>query len=123
MNYRWSAEEERQLRAMREELRDDLVILPQYPDVVGDRRLLRFLRARALDLDKAVLLYRRFLAFRREYQVDTIHERICKSRTLVWTILIDFTYSAREFKCAASLSIWRESAQPHSSDSKYYQRP
>ena len=117
MNYRWSAEEERQLRAMREELRDDLAAVPQYPDVVGDRRLLRFLRARALDLDKAVLLYRRFLDFRREFQVDAIHERICKSLSLTWNILIDLNYSTRESKCTATLSTWRESPQPHSPDS------
>ena len=89
MNYRWSAEEDKQLRLMREQLSDDLSAMPQYPDVVGDRRLLRFLRARALDLDKAVLLYRRFLEFRREHQVDAIHERIRKriylSSTLVLT--------------------------------------
>ena len=73
---RWSAEETSKLALMRQELAEDLLRVPQYPDVVGDRRLLRFLRGHSLDVKKAVLMFRKFLKFREDFKVNDIRNRI-----------------------------------------------
>ena len=121
MNYRWSAEEERKLRRMKELLQGDLAGVPQYPDVTGDRRLLRFLRARTLHVDKAVDLFRRFLAFRREHEVDAIHERICEY-ALILRYAVVIEYSEGESQYPPSLPSWGTSTLADPSDSEYYQR-
>ena len=41
---RWTKFEEKLLREMKAELQEDLRAVPQFPEVVGSRRMLRFLR-------------------------------------------------------------------------------
>jgi CRAL/TRIO domain len=73
---RWSQEETAKLAELRAKLGDTLTGRRQLPDVVGDRRLLRFLRARQMDIEKASKLYAKFLAWRDEYKVDDIRDDI-----------------------------------------------
>lgn len=74
---RWPAEEATKLEEMRAQLRDDLAAVPnKYPEVVGDTRLLRFLRGHGLDVPKAVGMYRKFLKFRVDYKVDAVRDDI-----------------------------------------------
>ena len=74
---RWSLEEQTKLSEMRLVLEAELAAVPQYLEVVGDRRLLRFLRGHNYDLKKATLMYRKFLKYRKDYRVDSIRDRIC----------------------------------------------
>jgi hypothetical protein len=76
--HRWGIEEESKLQQMKTVLAIDLANVPEYMDVVGDRRLLRFLRGHNLDINKACFMYRKFLKFRQEHKVDQIRDRICK---------------------------------------------
>jgi hypothetical protein len=61
---------------MREELKEELLSRRQLPDVVGDRRLLRFLRGHNHNVDKAVMMYRKFLNWRDANDVDSIRDDI-----------------------------------------------
>lgn len=81
---RWSVEEEDKLSQMRLILASELGEVPPTPDVVGDRRLLRFLRGHNMDVNKATHMFRNFLRYRKEHDVDAIRDRICKFR--VWLI-------------------------------------
>ena len=74
---RWSVEEQAKLGEMRHILQADLAAVPQYLEVVGDRRLLRFLRGHNYDMKKATFMYRKFLKYRKDYRVDSIRDRIC----------------------------------------------
>ena len=75
---RWTVEEEEKLTQMRANLVSELSEVPPCPDVVGDRRLLRFLRGHNLDVTKATHMFRNFLKYRKEHNVDAIRDRICK---------------------------------------------
>lgn len=61
---------------MRALLKDELAARPPYPDVVGDRRLLRFLRGRQMDVEKACAMYRKFLNWRDKNNADAIRNDI-----------------------------------------------
>jgi hypothetical protein len=49
---------------------------PQYPEVIGDRKLIRFLRGHDHNIDKVCELVSKFLKWRKEFNVDEIRERI-----------------------------------------------
>lgn len=76
---RWSEEEEQKLLQMRTILDSVLKDIPQCPDVVGDRRLLRFLRGHNMDVAKAAHMFRNFIEYRKKHNVDEIRDRIRKS--------------------------------------------
>jgi len=76
---RWPSEEGIQLSQMREALKDDLSQRRQLPDVVGDRRLLRFLRGHNHNVDKSVMMFRKFLKWRDDNDVDSIRDDILYS--------------------------------------------
>jgi len=61
---------------MREILASRLERRPQIPDVVGDRRLLRFLRGHGSNVEKACKMYANFLEFRDANNVDDIRNDI-----------------------------------------------
>jgi hypothetical protein len=73
---RWHTREREGLIRMKEILQEDLKTVPPYPDVVGDRRLLRFLRGRQCDLDAAVKQYRDFLNWWKTNNVEQIRNNI-----------------------------------------------
>ena len=77
---RWSAEETEKLLKMRKILEKELIGRRQLPDVVGDRRLLRFLRGHNQNVEKASKMFAKFLRWRDEFEVDAIRDNILYSR-------------------------------------------
>ena len=73
---RWSVEETEKLAQMRKVLGKDLKSRRQLPDVVGDRRLLRFLRGHGQNVEKASKMFAKFLRWREEFDVDSIRDHI-----------------------------------------------
>jgi hypothetical protein len=73
---RWSLKEQRLLAEIRHRLRDDLAKQPSYIEVVGDRRILRFIRGFKHNIDQATEAYGKMLKFRRENKVDAMREQI-----------------------------------------------
>lgn len=76
MARRWSEEEELALAEIRLRLKDLLDQQPPFPEVVGDRRILRFLRGKQMNIDDATDLYRDFLLWRKKNNVDQIRQEI-----------------------------------------------
>jgi hypothetical protein len=72
-----TAEEEEQLRTMRERLEADLKAAPsaRFEDVTGDIRLLRFLRGYDNDVTQAVAAVRDMLELRVRFNMDEVHEK------------------------------------------------
>ena len=50
---RWSDVEQNGLDTIRSRLKEELLSVEQYPDSVGDRKLLRFFRGHKYDIDVA----------------------------------------------------------------------
>ena len=61
---RWSDHETELLKAVRHRLHDKLCARPQFPEVVGDRKLIRFLRGHDHNIDKACEMIEKFLDWR-----------------------------------------------------------
>lgn len=61
---------------MRSKLGTAITNRPQFPDVVGDRKLLRFLKGHGNDVDKAVEMALNFFKWRDTNGVDEIREKI-----------------------------------------------
>lgn len=76
MPRKWTVDEIEKLAMMREALKVELTRRRQLPDVVGDRRLLRFLRGHNYNVDKAVMMFRKFLNWRDANDVDSIRDDI-----------------------------------------------
>ena len=55
---------------MKDRLADKLSQRPQYPDVVGDRKLLRFIRGHEYNVDKACEMIVKFFEWREKNGVD-----------------------------------------------------
>lgn len=73
----WIQKERDSIREMREILGAELTDYPhQFPEVVGDRRLLRFLRAKQHNVEAATKMYSEFLTWRRKNNVDAIRQDI-----------------------------------------------
>ena len=77
---RWCDEETDKLLKMRMILEKELSSRRQLPDVVGDRRLLRFLRGHNQNVEKACKMFAKFLRWRDEFEVDAIRDNILYSR-------------------------------------------
>lgn len=79
MASRWSEQEEECLDHLRVALAEQTDLkLPQkpYPDVVGDRRMLRFIRGHKFNMPKVIEKYSNFLKWRAENNVDRIRDDI-----------------------------------------------
>lgn len=72
---RWSTEETAGLSEIRRVLAADLAAHP-YPDVSGDRKLLRFFRGHNGDLPKTIEMIKKFLDWRKANNVDSIRNDI-----------------------------------------------
>ena len=70
--HRWSVDEERQLSQLKGRLGNLLLDRPQFPDVVGDRKLIRFLRGHEHNVDKAYDMVVNFFKWRDELGVDEV---------------------------------------------------
>ena len=74
---RWSIEEEKALKQLRELLSySEFQNYPNYIDVIGDRKLIRFLRGFNLDIDKTYKAYLVFLKWRKDNNVNEIRNLI-----------------------------------------------
>ena len=71
----WSVEEMKKLAGMRQAVKNAISNRRQIPDVVGDRRLLRFLRGHGT-VEKASQMYLKFLKWRDDNDVDSIRDDI-----------------------------------------------
>ena len=76
---KWIAEEREALLALREAVADELAQSPRFPEVVGDRRLLRFLRGHQMSVPVAAEKVRSMLRWRRESGVDEIRRDIMEN--------------------------------------------
>jgi hypothetical protein len=76
LSSRWPQVEVEELKEMRFRLADQLREQPPFPEVVGDRRMLRFLRGHQHNLDRATERFSQFLDFRKQYNMDSIRQNI-----------------------------------------------
>mmetsp|Transcript_23884 Transcript_23884/g.35042 ORF Transcript_23884/g.35042 Transcript_23884/m.35042 type:complete len:321 (+) Transcript_23884:108-1070(+) len=73
---RWSDEESRGLEEIRGRLHDQLLSIAQNPEVVGDRKLLRFFRGHNYDIDKTIEMIAKYIEWRKQSNVDEIRHDI-----------------------------------------------
>eukprot|EP00419_Tripos_fusus_P025495 CAMPEP_0172715000 /NCGR_PEP_ID=MMETSP1074-20121228/67290_1 /TAXON_ID=2916 /ORGANISM="Ceratium fusus, Strain PA161109" /LENGTH=498 /DNA_ID=CAMNT_0013539531 /DNA_START=70 /DNA_END=1563 /DNA_ORIENTATION=- len=64
--------------ALRRELAKDLAAAPQFPELIGDIRLLRTLRAMDHDVGNAAKAFRRHLLIRRHYNIDEKRQQLAR---------------------------------------------
>lgn len=76
---RWTAEEHRLLAVLKDRLKEELAASPQYPEVVGERKLVRFLRGHNHDVDKVYGLIKTFLQWRIDNNVNEIRTNIVQN--------------------------------------------
>jgi hypothetical protein len=96
MGRRWKQKEEEALAEIKRVLKDELASRPQFPDgklavpcslrcahtsllkrlVVGDRRIIRFLRGNGMKLDATVKAMRKFFKWRDDNKVDDVRQDI-----------------------------------------------
>lgn len=81
---RWTEEEEGLLRTIRTVLKDKLMNRPQYPEVVGDRKLIRFIRGHGHDEEKVLEMVEKFLDWRDSSNVDQIRAKIVADNLDHW---------------------------------------
>ena len=81
------AEEREKIAEMRRQLSADLAALPPWPELVGDIRLLRYLRKCNGESEAAVRLYQSTIVWRRENDVDRIREDIVQNRLTIQDIV------------------------------------
>jgi hypothetical protein len=77
---RWKAAEAEGIRQIRELMKTEMASIPPFPEVVGDRRVVRFLRARNGNVADAVILYRDFLNWYKANNVADVRNRILYGR-------------------------------------------
>ena len=80
MDRKWLYKEYKLLHDMKQRLADDMKTVAPYPEVVGDRRLVRFLRGHNHNVEKATKMYRDFLSWRRENAIDEVRNDIVYGR-------------------------------------------
>lgn len=76
MARRWSEEDTRLLAELRANIGERLQAVPQFQEVVGDRKLLRFLRGHDHNVSKVADMYRKMLDWRRDNGIDNIRQEI-----------------------------------------------
>lgn len=73
---RWNDVEENGLREIHRLLDNELQSVAQNPEVVGDRKLLRFFRGHNYDVAKACEMLSKFLSWRKTCNIDEIRDKI-----------------------------------------------
>jgi hypothetical protein len=76
---RWTAEEHQLLAILKDRLKTELASSPQYPEVVGERKLVRFLRGHNHDLEKVYGLMKAFLQWRIDHDINEIRKNIVEN--------------------------------------------
>ena len=64
------------LPELRRRLATEIATTGQFPEVVGDRCLVRFLRGHGHNIDKATEMYGNYLKWRKDHNVDAAREDI-----------------------------------------------
>ena len=72
----WSEKDREGLKEIRRVLDKELKEHPPFPEVVGDRRLLRFLRGKKHDAVKAIDMIKKHLVWREKNKVNAIRQQI-----------------------------------------------
>lgn len=73
---RWCKKERNGIREIRERLSNELGSIPAYPEVTGDRKLVRFLRGHNHDIAKVTEMVRNYLRWWVENNVGEIRNNI-----------------------------------------------
>ena len=73
---RWLEKDASNLDEIKILLKEELDNYPPYPEIVGDRRLLRFIYSFNGNVEKAAESYRKFLKWRKDAGVDDIRNKI-----------------------------------------------
>ena len=73
---RWSRADREAIRDVRARCKSYIAESPPYAEVIGDRKILRFLRGHNNNIEKATEMYIKFLDWRVEMDVDTIRYNI-----------------------------------------------
>jgi hypothetical protein len=77
---RWTADELDLLESVRETLKEKFLRSAPYPEVVGDRKLIRFIRGHNHALPKIIEMVEKFLDWRFENGVDEIRKDIVENK-------------------------------------------
>ena len=72
----WSEKDSIALKELKKLVQPEIDKYPPYPEVVGDRRLLRFIGGSNGNIEKAAEAYLKFLKWRQEANVDEIRNKI-----------------------------------------------
>ena len=73
---RWTKQEHEYIDILRNRLSQELAASPQYPEVMGDRKFVRFLRGHNHDLEKVYNLMKKYLQWRIDNKVNDIRTNI-----------------------------------------------
>ncbi len=73
---RWSAREHQILSHIRSTLREEIAATGQFVEVVGDRALIKFIRGHGHNEEKATLMYKNYLKWRKDNNLDAIRQEI-----------------------------------------------
>jgi hypothetical protein len=73
---RYSLQDSSNIRAVREASAELIAKVAQFPETVGDRKILRFLNGHGDDVAKATEMFTKFLQWRIDQKVDTIRQNI-----------------------------------------------
>lgn len=74
-SHRWTVHETELLEQVRTILAPEIAAAGQFPEVIGDRGIIRFIRGHGV-LDRIVTKYRNYLQWRKDNNVDEVRERI-----------------------------------------------
>ena len=77
---KWTDEEIELLKQVRERLRDKFEISIKDDPVIGDNKLMRFVRGHNHKLEKICEMVERYLDFRQEHKVDDIYKDIINNK-------------------------------------------
>lgn len=73
---RWTVQEHQCISIMKDRLKDQLTASPQYPEVIGERKMIRFLRGHGHDVEKVTTMMSNFLKWRQENKINEIRTNI-----------------------------------------------
>lgn len=73
---RWTQQEQECVDILKSRLKDELAASPQYPEVVGERKMVRFLRGHNFDVEKVYKMMVDFFKWRIDNNVNEIRTNI-----------------------------------------------
>lgn len=76
---RWSTLEIANIEIVRKHCAHLIASCPAYPEVVGDRKIVRFLRGHNQDVEKVCLMMEKFLKWRADNSVDEVRANIVEN--------------------------------------------